>query len=182
MDRRRALELLGSLAILPALSPSELFDAGVRAHDRLAAKPRALTDAQFATVVAAAEQIIPRTQTPGATDANVAQFVDVMLADWYSVPERERFVAGVDALDRRARQLHQAPFARCTADDQRALLRDADAEVAALNGTAASQHWFATLKFLTVWGYCTSRLVAESEERLTGRYDGNAPYRAANPS
>ncbi len=43
---------------------------------------------------------------------------------------------------------------------------------------AASTHWFGTLKFLTVWGYCTSEVAMKelfhSVPRPT-KYDGAAP-------
>ena len=181
MDRRRALELLGTLAIAPALTPNDLLQLGERVHASIGA-PRALTAAQLRTVTAAAERIIPRTDTPGATDAGVADFVDVMLADWYSAPERERFIGGITQLDGRAERVHGKAFADCAVADQLALLGDADADVAHSRGTAATQHWFAMLKYLTVWGFCTSRVVAALEPQMTGRYDGNAPYKAANPS
>lgn len=182
MHRRRALEILGSLAVVPALAPRELLALGERVHQTTPDAPRALTPAQMRTVVAAAEQILPRTGTPGATDAGVAPFIDVMLADWYSPGERDRFVAGIDQLDRRATRVHGASFADCAPAQQAALLRDADAEVASSRGTAATQHWFAMLKYLTVWGYCTSRVVGDEGSSMKGTYDGNAPYKPATPS
>jgi hypothetical protein len=44
------------------------------------------------------------------------------------------------------------------------------------NGAAANAHWFAMLKYLTVWGYCTSDV--GMRETLHSwpqpmRYDGN---------
>ena len=58
-----------------------------------------------------------------------------------------------------------------------------DDEVMALRrtaGGAANAHWFAMLKYLTVWGFCTSepgmREVLRSLPRPM-RYDGSAPVR-----
>lgn len=191
MKRRRAIQLLGTLAGLPALpvlgrfSDAELLALGTRIHDQLQGEPRnlrALTPAQYHEVEVAAEQIIPRTHTPGATDARVADFIDTMLADWYTAAERDRFVSGLADLDVRAMQAHGKPFTDLSSTARVALLTGIDEEVTALrraNSQAGSEHWFATLKFLTVWGYYTSRVGVTEELRggvMPGRYDGDAEY------
>lgn len=190
MHRRRALQLIGALAGVPALpvlgrfSESELLALGTRIHEQLAGEayePRALTAAQYRQVEVAAEQIIPRTHTPGATDARVADFIDTMLADWYTPIERERFVAGIGDLDARALKTHGRKFADISSSARVAQLTAIDDEVTALrraNTQAGNEHWFATLKFLTVWGYYTSRVGVTEELRdnvMPGRYDGDAP-------
>lgn len=190
MHRRRALEVLAAIVATPALTriegltPRQLVLAGERIHERTGA-PRTLDPEQYRQVEAVAEHILPRTETPGATDAKVADFVDVMFSDWYTPDERDRFLAGLRELDTRARQRRDTTFLDLAHTDQLAIVQQLDDEVVTLratNASAANEHWFGTLKFLTVWGYHTSRVVAGQEERMTGRYDGNAPYRAANPS
>ena len=190
MQRRRALQVLGSLAALPtlgALSPSELLALGTRAHETLgdaAGAPRSLSPAQYRVVTVAAEHIIPRTDTPGATDARVADFVEVILTDWYTASEREAFLDGVNTLDARAKRLHGRVFADCPPARRLPLLTELDNRVGELRVAdphAAESHWFAALKTLTVWGYYTSRVGIVEELRddiMPGRYDGDAPYEA----
>lgn len=195
MHRRRALQLIGALAGVPALpvlgrfSDTELLALGTRIHEQLEGEPhepRALTPAQFRQVEIAAEQIIPRTHTPGATDARVADFIDTMLADWYTRPERDRFIAGLVDLDARAMKAHGRGFADISSAARVAMLSGLDDEVTALrraNTQAGNEHWFATLKFLTVWGYYTSRVGATEELRssaMPGRYDGDAAVQPRN--
>jgi hypothetical protein len=190
MDRRRSLQVLGALAAAPVLArlnglSAAQFDAIVsQAHDERTSR-RTLTPEQHRQVEVVAEYLIPRTDTPGATDARVADFVDHMLANWYPPAERDRFVVGLQELDVRARRRRNVAFNQLAAVDQLDIVDGLDREVAALrrsNASAANEHWFGMLKFLTVWGYHTSRVVAEREERMIGRYDGNAPYTAARPS
>lgn len=193
MHRRRALRVLGAFAALPAfpslLSASELLALGTRVHASLAdetpgTEPRALTPAQYRAVATAAEHILPRTDTPGATDARVADFIDVMLADWYPKPERDRFIAGLADLDARARQAYGRVFVEGDDGQRLALLLVLDGELSALRqagARVAGEHWFAMLKFSTVWGYYTSRAGMTEElevQLLPGRYDGDAPYHA----
>ncbi|HUF30242.1 MAG TPA: gluconate 2-dehydrogenase subunit 3 family protein [Gemmatimonadaceae bacterium] len=194
-SRREMLRALGGIAALEfvgAFGVEELIAVGRRAHALAdlrrsgapGTSPRALTPAQHEMVVQAAERIIPRTDTPGATDAAVADFIDIMLADWYSPGERERFTTGLSELDARARSLAGGgrSFAQSTERQQIAVLETLDGElqVRRQSGAAgANDHWFATLKHLTVWGYYTSRpgIVEELRvELIPGRYDGNAKY------
>lgn len=193
MERRRALQILGALAGLPALpalgrlSDSDLFALGAGINERLEGghAARALNAAQYRAVQVAAEHIIPRTDTPGATDARVADFVDVMLADWYPSAERARFLEGLAALDAAAVRGGDRSFADAPRPRQLAMLTALDAEVSGLrrtDGPAADAHWFATLKWLTVWGFYTSRAGIVQELRvdlMPGRYDGDAPLDAA---
>jgi hypothetical protein len=186
-SRRDSVRALAGIAALPFLGPlglEQLVEVGRRAHT-LAASPaplRALTAAELDIVSQAAEQIIPRTATPGATDARVANFIDVMLADWYNPSDRERFKTGLHELDGRARNLASRVFAKCSGPQQTELLETLDRELqvrrhSGLSG--ADNHWFGMLKYLTVWGYYTSRPGIEKElrvELIPGRYDGNAPY------
>jgi hypothetical protein len=127
------------------------------------------------TITAAAERILPATDTPGATDANVTAFIDKMLADWHTPEERAHFVTGLQDLDTRCRARASYDFVDCAEADQIAVLSALDAEAA-----GERDHWFGRLKYLTVFGYCTS----EVGMRTLGlwpqpwRYDGCAPLDA----
>ena len=199
MDRRRALQVLGALAAFPALpgvqglSASELVALGDRVHrsfedDKPGKAPRALGLAQYRAVATAAEHILPRTRTPGATDARVADFIDVMLADWYPTQERDRFLAGLAELDTRASRAYGSVFVDGRDEQRMALLGILDSEVSSLRQTdarAVGEHWFAMLKYLTVWGYYTSRVGITQElkvQLVPGYYDGDAPYSGVDPA
>ena len=128
-------------------------------------------------ITVAAERILPATEQPGATDANVAAFIEKMLTDWHTPEERTRFVTGLQELDSRCRARVSRDFVDCAEADQVAVLNELDAEAA-----GARDHWFGRLKYLTVYGYCTS----EVGMRALGlwpqpwRYDGCAPVDAAH--
>lgn len=190
MERRELLRWLvatAGLSCLEGLAPDELVALGTDVHSggALGAQPTRALDAHGRqTVIAAAERIIPKTETPGATDAGVVDFVDKMLADWYSPAERDRFSSGLRELDASARRRFGKDFVDCPQRAQVALLTASDDEVTALRRTDAARanaHWFAMLKYTTVFGYCTS----ETAMRQTlgvwpkpTRYDGCAPVAA----
>jgi hypothetical protein len=189
-SRRDAVRALAGIAVLPLfgnLGVTELSEIGRGAHTRANetdAAPRALTPAEYEIVRDAAERIIPRTDTPGATDARVADFIDVMLSDWYDPAEAARFTAGLAELDSRARTLSGRGFTNTSAAQQGELLETFDSEyqTARTSSAAASNgQWFGMLKFLTVWGYYTSEVGIAQEllvKVIPGYYDGNAQYRS----
>jgi gluconate 2-dehydrogenase gamma chain len=188
MQRREALRLIASTAAVPAfqgLHESQLLVLGRRIHaaarDAVGPIIGALNAHQRATVVVAAERIIPATDTPGASDARVVDFIDRMLAEWYPAEDLDRFLAGLRELDGRAQHANARAFIDCAAALQIQLLTTLDDEVAALRqrgpASSADRHWFAMLKYLTIWGYCTSEAVQTDVLKLyplPGRFDGCA--------
>jgi len=190
MERRELIRLLmatAGLRCLDGLLPDELLAFAAHVHESRSTgtqSPGVLDAHARRTVVLAAERIIPASDTPGATDADVVTFIDRMLADWYNPDERDRFLAGLRELDRRCRAGYRKDFADCAERDQVAVLTGFDNDVAArrrAGGTNPNEHWFATLKYLTVVGYCTSEVAMR---RTLGawprptRYDGCAPVGA----
>ena len=182
MNRRELMQWLVATAGLTAvetLAPADLLAFGRDVHRRAPrAGRRTLTAHAEQTVSLAAERILPATETPGATDAGVTPFIERMLADWHTPEERARFLAGLEDLDARCRARSSRDFVDCSEADQMAVLNALDAEAA-----AQRDHWFGRLKYLTVYGYCTS----EVGQRALGlwpqpwRYDGCAPLDAPPP-
>lgn len=189
MDRRELLHWMvatGGLTAFGRFSPRDLDALGADAHRRVldgTAPAGALTAAELATIAAVAETIIPRTDTPGATDAGVAGFVDVMLSEWYPAEDLARVREKLVQLDLRSRELVGAPFVRAPLERQVVLVTVLDMEVTSLrdrNPAAANAHWFGILKYLTVWGYCTSEVAMREVLRSFPRpmtYNGAAPIR-----
>jgi hypothetical protein len=159
MHRRELLQVVGAVALSPLLAPlsaQRRLEVGRTIHARLGALSlRVLTPAQNAAVVAVAEAIIPRTDTPGATDARVSEFVDLLLADYYKDEEKGRLLKGIDAIDAEAMALGGKSFADSAPATQLSLLTRWDsAESGPETATAA----FKKLKGLTIYGYFTSEI------------------------
>lgn len=164
-----------------------------------------MTAAQAQTVASIADHIIPPTDTPGAVDAGVHRFIDTMLAEYYTPPQRDRLLEGVADIDARAKTAHGKTFVRCTKPQQRAVLEAIDAEAFAAasktvatdpsketerggGGTAVSstpaevkRHYFRTMKELVIVGYYTSQAGATKELRyvqVPGRFQGCVPMKS----
>ena len=183
MERREFLEWMlatGGISALGRMGTHDLMAMGREAHHTPVLNAAPVLGAHAAALVTvAAERIIPATDTPGATQAGVTRFVETMLSAWYPTADRDRFVAGLPTLDARSRARGGKAFLDASAAEQDAVLRQLDDEVTALrrtDGAAAASHWFAMLKFLTVWGYCTSEVGMRDTLRSWPqpmRYDGN---------
>ena len=99
MQRRDALRLLVTGAVLPTLTP-EVFAFFREAHPAEGYALRTLNPHQNATVVAMIDLVLPATDTPGAKGARVNEFIDLILTEWATL-KREQ-------LSRRARRSRQA--------------------------------------------------------------------------
>jgi glucoside 3-dehydrogenase (cytochrome c) hitch-hiker subunit len=176
MERRELIQWLvatAGLQTLDTLDASDLLALGRDVHR--SGGTRALSPLAKNNVSVAAERILP-----GAGAAGVTPFIDKVLADWYTPDERRRFLNGLPELDAKSRARAGLDFLACAEADQIAVLTALDDEVTALRaarGSAANQHWFAMLKYLTVYGWCTSEagMRALGLFPLPGRYDGSAP-------
>jgi hypothetical protein len=174
MDRRTVLHLFGAAVALPA------FDLAALRRRAL----RTLDPHQDATVTAVAELILPATDTPGAKDAGVTQFIDVLLSDWMTGEARDRFLAGVKDLVARARAAFGKDFVDGAPADQVRLLTLMEDEALRIKDQPDShpEPFFRTMKRLTMYGYYTSKVGAEQDqhfEMIPGGYQGCVPLRGA---
>src|SRR6478609_1898441 len=132
MQRREALRLLASAAVLPLLS-REAFSMFRAVHQQLPDQPvlKSLDPHQDATVTIIAEIIIPQTNTPGAKAARVNEFIDLILTEWYDEEEKSTFLTGLADVDSRSRDLYGKDFVECGEKQQVEILQALDDEVAA---------------------------------------------------
>ena len=106
LDRRAALRrlsvVLGGVATAPLASGLLSGCRTPSGADLASYEFQSLTGTQPDLLAALVDQIIPETDTPGAAEVGVPQFVDMMLTDWYAADERDGFLTALDAVDRRA--------------------------------------------------------------------------------
>ncbi len=173
VPRRRALQVLAAAAAAPAVAE------GARALHPLAPpqaggaawSPRFFTADETAAVEALAEAIIPETDTPGASAANVHQYIDWMVgraeagdgpADLPGVMR-----AGLAWLDRRSAALYGRRFAAAAASEQAALLARLAADPP--REEAAGVSLFREARRLTIAGYYRSEIGMRRELGYAGK-------------
>ena len=182
MQRREALKLLFAGGILPAV-PGDLFGFFRDSHPASGYALRTLDPHQNELVAAMIDQIIPATDTPGAKEARVNEFIDVILTEWANDEERSKFLSGLADVDQQSSTLFGKNFADASADQQLALLRSLDEAAAVararLEGKTRPPQWkpegrdtqlqddfFTVFKKMTVHGYYTSEIGFRQELKL----------------
>ena len=185
MHRRDVLRLLATGSLLQ-LAPRNLLAVAqeVRALVQSQPNPRTLNPQQHATVKTMAEMLIPRTDTPGATDVGVAEFIDLMLTEWYDEPERVRFLDGLSDVNSRTQARFKKDFVDCTSSQQSDILVALGKVMSAQEKGSARrsrrrgprpESFYAMFRQLTLTAYYTSEAGATQElhfEMIPDRYQG----------
>ena len=162
LTRRRLLKyaagMMGGLLSAPLVAMARGEAGG---EWRQADHAAAWSPEQHALVVDLAETILPETQTPGATTAQVDDFIAHVLTGWFTAPERERFLAELDEFAARCIAATGGHFAALPAAERAAYLAPLDREAAeARSRKRVPLPFFATLKELSLVGYYTSEVGA----------------------
>ncbi len=171
MNRREFLQCAAIL--ISGTSAAQLgFSLSEEQSDYLATAPDYNTQtinyfnpAQREIIAAMAEVIIPRTETPGAIDAGVPHYLELMVADWLNDEERAVFDAGLADIEVRIPAEYGKPFNQLNAQEQLEIMQ-------ALEDAASDSPWYdlgnvqrdfvedapfiCQLKELTIWGFFTS--------------------------
>jgi hypothetical protein len=191
MQRRDALKLLIGGAVLPAL-PAEAMALLRAAHPGEGYAIRTLNPHQNATLVAMTELIIPATDTPGAKEAKVNEFIDLILTEWATDQERADFLNGLAGVDKESNELFAKDFVDASPAQQTVLLRAMDDAAMATPRPAVSRrptnpdqrdrqlkgNFWVVFKSITLHGYYTSEIGFSQElklEIMPGAYHGCAP-------
>ena len=171
MDRRAALERIAWMmgGVLSASTIAGVMNGCSAGEKGTIFTPRTLTGDRLECVATIADHIIPQTDTPGAREAGVHEFIDNMLTDHFDVEEKQRFMDGLSELEARSYADFRSQFAALEAADQVELLTVLEAE---------GVPFFATIKALSLTGYYTSEVGAMQELHLApyGSYKADVPF------
>ncbi len=174
MNRREAIKR-ASLALGAAISASTLVGVAHAQASRSGPgwKPAHLNRRQAATAGAIAERILPRTDTPGAVDVGVPEYIDVMYGDYLTREEKSNLGKGLNEMNKRARRAHKKHFADLSASQQDDLIRELAQE-----GDKESKEFYRKIRELTLVGYFTSKEVGMNVlkyDPIPGMYKGCIP-------
>jgi len=178
IDRRTLLQTLarGGLALSLSSGVAEAVWSAIAAEG-VASAPRVLGPAQTDMIAVIADVILPRSDTPSATDVGVLPWIDLVLAEYFSAARRASFLEDLAAID---------AFSLSTSGAHLALLKDHAlaqliATLDAASGTldlTPPQRGYVHLKELVIHGYFTSKPVQQDILKfviMPGRFDANAP-------
>jgi hypothetical protein len=172
MHRREILKALGAAAALAVLPEHEAFAAWSRVGSGLA-RTGSIDAGYLELIGAIADTVLPRTNTPSATDVGVPAFIDVIVSENYTDNQRAAFIAQLPALETELRGPDGTPFVSMDPEHRAVAL-------GAVERANRQQQPFATywrMKGLVIHGYFTSEPIAKSVlhyQMMPGHYDGAA--------
>lgn len=155
---------------------------------------KAIFDSNTSKMVSTlSEIIIPKTDTPGAIEAGVPKFIEMMVADWYNDEERTIFFNGLAGLDKFCESQFKKKFLQCNATQQVSALKDAEQQAKSYHAMGwagfgvdiqdkdidRKTPFFNKIKELTVLGYYTSEVGAQQElvyDPMPMAYEGDYDF------
>jgi len=149
---------------LPGLGPDrhEMESSPAGSGASLAGRAfETLTQAQARIIATLAETILPETDTPGAAEAGVTEFVDVLITGWLEDDERDWFLAGIETVDTLAQRAYGRDLADCEPGEQMAVVEALDDEVERLRQDPEAdetRHFFYDMKRFSLAGYFSSEI------------------------
>jgi hypothetical protein len=170
VSRRTALRAIGTgigtVAALPWLSDEGLLAFAAIQDTNAAPQPKVLSPPQFATLEVLVDAIIPTDdRSPGAKQARVADYVDLLLSEG----EREltlQWFGGLAALDAEALSRFRAPFSRLGAGQIDQILQTISRNEKAPQ--TPLEAFFVMAKQATIRGYYTSKIGIHEDLRYKG--------------
>jgi hypothetical protein len=130
-----------------------------------------------------AETILPATNTPGAKEAKVGDFMTVIVRDCYEEKDQKTFLDGMQKLEAASKKKNGKSFLDSSPQERHDLLVDLDKEQKDYMEKKKAEdpaHYFRMMKELTLWGYFTSQPGATKALRyvaVPGRYEGCIDYK-----
>ena len=175
MNRREVIKALGLLTG-GVIIGSQAFLAGCTNNDK--GTVSLLSEEQRNLLEEIAETILPKTKnSPGAKEAKVGAFIDVIVNDYYNALEQKVFIDGLE-------EYRTAKFSSLTNEEKLNYLLAKEKEanetpkievLNKLGETLKMTQPYHMYKQLTIWGYRTSEIVAKNVydfAPIPGRFDG----------
>ena len=162
-DRRSLLKIIGAIGATCAypFAGDELFGQTLAAHEHspapASASTRFFNDHDFQTISQISELIIPASDTPGAIEARVPEYIDIVIAR--DTDQQLLAADGLRWLDSEAARL--APnkkFVNLQEGQQLSILMPLCEAADANSSMARNVQFFALIKRLTADGYYTSKI------------------------
>lgn len=189
MDRR---QLIKQIALLTgtAVVGGELFLSGCKSSETAPVGFFTGKDISFFDEVA--ETILPKTNTPGAKEAKVGEFMASYSTDCYNELQLKTLKEGITKLNEVSEKIYGRSFPEATALQKQDLLTQTDAEAKKYNEGSKRQskeeyppHYFTLMKQLVLFGFFTSKPGVTQVLRYSpvpGKYEGCIDYKEGDGS
>jgi hypothetical protein len=176
IDRREVLKTLTLITgYTLTAGAASAFLAGCKSEGTAATTTgdaNILSKEQMETIAAVVERILPKTDTPGALDAGVDQYVSMAVNKFYKAEDQQKFVENLGKFDKYASDKYKKTFAKLSDENKDDVLKMMAEE---WKKNEKDPHIFKEMRDLTVSGYCTSEQGAKQllkYDPIPGPYKG----------
>ncbi len=197
MERRELLKIIAVLSGA-AMVGGDIFLSGCKTA---ATGPQGILAASdIALLNEVGDTIIPVTDTPGAKEAKVGEFMQVYVTDCYTKDEQKAFTDGLSTINNTSKKQFGKDFSKLSASEKNSLLTGLENEAKAYNKQVdekekptrelaqkgmkefigAPSHYYTMIKQLTLFGYFSSEIGMTKALKflpVPGKYDGAYPYK-----
>lgn len=185
IDRREALRKT-AMVMGAAVSSSTIiaFLQSCKSAPDLNYKPVFFTEDQARIVSEIAEIILPKTDTPGAKEVGVPNFIDMLINDCYKPEDQKSFVDGLAKLDEAAKKSYGDSFIYLDSAKQKEYVKKIHDEAVGevKKDKSIPRPFILKLKELTMLGFFTSEPGATQVlqySQVPGAYHGCIPLSEA---
>ena len=182
MNRRDAIGRV-SLLLGGTILGAEVFLSGCHNAPNIGGAGINFSNDDVSFLDEVAETILPATDTPGAKEAKVGEFMTRIVKDCYTEKDQKIFTDGMQQLDAASKKKSGKSFLDSSPVQRHDLLVDLDKEQKAYTDAKKKDdpaHYFRMIKELTLWGYFTSEPGATKALRyvaIPGKYEGCIDYK-----
>jgi hypothetical protein len=180
MNRRTAIK--GTLVVLVGCASA---DSLYKWFSLNSTPDLAYMEKRKALIAEIAETIIPRTNTPGAKDAKVEDFIVKMIKYCSDKKTQNKFIHGLADLESYSSKEYNHNFIQCTKSQRIQILQHFEEEgsysipiLNKVNSKFMGMSFFNKMKLLTAQGYCTSEVGATkglAYDYIPGQYQACIP-------
>lgn len=160
LNRREALRrtayIMGGTLMAPTIAG---ILHGCSAQPGLTWTPILFSEDQARMVSSIADIILPKTDTPSASELGVPKFIEDMVSQVYEEKSKERFMSKMIAFETECKEKMGKSFNQLNAEKQQAFVYEKHAWIAENRNTRGSERPFIWLiKELTISGYFTTEV------------------------
>jgi hypothetical protein len=176
---------------LTGISMSEML-LSCQIQAKLDWKPAFFTNNQAALIAEIAETILPKTNTPGAKEMAVPQFIDKMVKETMDTASQKKLIDGIELFEEEVKAKYNTDFISLKPNQRQEFLEKLDKEKPrsgltmwgiALEKDVPESTFFKTIKGLTLFGFFTSEEIGRNVlvyDPVPGEYIGCMPLKGQN--
>jgi hypothetical protein len=182
---RNLAGLIGASAVVQLTSGNALAEAFSYKANTDSAKQagKVFSQYQMKTLANICAVVLPKTDTPSASELDVHGFIDHQLAVCYDKKQQQQAIDIIDEIDQKSQQHFSTVFTQLPFEQKTQLL--VALEERNLGFSSISKQQFKALKSLLVFGYFTTEVGATqalSYQAIPGGFKGSIPYNSVGKS